>query len=263
MQGRLVHLGNAKLQACYTPGAQPAVVFVHGGLGTRFAWRSQWEFLRQRGQCAVAYDLAGHGDSSSYRRYSIGRYRRDLARLLDYFQINRPIVCCHSYGVPIGLEWAARQPTAALVLIGGGTHDLTPWWEIPLVKGLEWGGYWLYRIPSLRRWLYSLTSQHTSDTVQQFLHENPMPQTPHPFQAMAAFWGYDGRHAYIRCPIWVITGEQDPVFPPSMGAKLVAHFSHYGSSCQHYTVPETGHLVMAEAPNAVNHLLADVLHVAG
>lgn len=54
----------------------------------------------------------------------MGRHCRDLTRLLRHFHIQSPILCCHSYGVPIGLEWARRHQVSALVAIAGGTHNL-------------------------------------------------------------------------------------------------------------------------------------------
>ena len=116
------------LQVCHSPGQTPALVFLHGGLGNRFNWRSQYEFFQSQGREVLVYDLAGHGQSQPYNRYSVGRHCRDLTRLLRHFHIQSPILCCHSYGVPIGLEWARRHQVSALVAIAGGTHNLTPRW---------------------------------------------------------------------------------------------------------------------------------------
>ena len=105
LQGELVSIRRrVKLQVSYHAGTTPGLVFLHGGLGNRFNWRSQYEFFSDRGREVLTYDLAGHGQSSPYNRYSLGRHRRDLTRLLRKYQTKLPIVCCHSYGVPLGLE---------------------------------------------------------------------------------------------------------------------------------------------------------------
>ena len=93
-----------ELTVSHHPGGLPPVVFLHGGLGNRLNWRSQLDFAMAQNWEALAYDLAGHGSSSPYRRYSIGRHCRDLTRLLNRFDITAPVLCCHSYGVPIGLN---------------------------------------------------------------------------------------------------------------------------------------------------------------
>lgn len=46
------------LKVSHTAGDQPAVMFLHGGLGNRFNWRSQFEFAQIQGWQALAYDLA-------------------------------------------------------------------------------------------------------------------------------------------------------------------------------------------------------------
>lgn len=159
LTGRVFHLRqNISLQVCHRVGRHPALVFLHGGMGNRFNWRSQYEYFASQTREVLAYDLAGHGQSVNYSRYSIGRHRRDLTRLLHRLHIKAPVLCCHSYGVPIGLEWARRHRVNALVLIAGGTHDLAPWWEIPMMKFFKWGGRYLYHLPGVQKLTDNLSS---------------------------------------------------------------------------------------------------------
>lgn len=248
----------ALFQVCYTPGKTPPLVFVHGGLGNRFNWRSQYEFAVAQGWEAIAYDLAGHGQSEPYPRYSIGRHCRDLSRLLDRFHIQVPILCCHSYGVPIGLEWAKRHPVSGLILICGGTHNLDPWWEIPLMKFLTWGGRHFYRLPFVKTFTEQISSTHSHEIIQQFLAEAPIPVEVHPYQALEPFWGYNffdrcSSTKYLDIPILVITGGQDTTFTYQMGENLANHFHH----SQHLHMPHAGHLVIAEFPEIVNRAIAE------
>ncbi len=245
------------LQVCYAEGRSPALVFLHGGLGNRFNWRSQYTFARDQGWETLVYDLAGHGQSSPYPHYSIGRHSRDLTRLLHLFRIHQPILCCHSYGVPLGLEWAQRHPTRGLILIAGGTHNLTPWWEFVLIKSLAWGGGHLYRSQSVQRMTNALLSPY-HERLGQFFAECPTPTAPHPYQTLEAFWGYNffahrKTNYYRDVPTLVISGGCDPVFTEAMGAELASHFQ-----CHHHLhLPTAGHLVMAEFPNEVNRAIAD------
>jgi pimeloyl-ACP methyl ester carboxylesterase len=251
------------LQVCHKQGTAPALVFLHGGLGNRFNWRSQYEFALTQGWETIAYDLAGHGQSLPYNRFSIGRHRRDLTRLLRRFQIHAPVLCCHSYGVPIGLEWAQRHPTSALILIGGGTHDLDPWWEIPLMKLMAWGGRHLYRSASIQQFSRSLSSVHQHDTIERFFVECPTPFEQHSYRALEIFWGYNffarkKSDRYLHIPTLVITGGRDSMFSRKMGEELAAHFFLN----QHLHLPEAGHLVMAEFPDLVNTAIANWIHYA-
>ncbi|WP_017301341.1 alpha/beta fold hydrolase [Nodosilinea nodulosa] len=257
-----VRLG-VQLQVCHWAGAAPAVVFLHGGLGNRFNLRSQYEFAVGQGWGAIAYDLAGHGASSPYRRYSIGRHGRDLTRLLRHFQIHRPILFAHSYGVPIALEWCQRHPVTGLVLVAGGTHDLDPWWEVPLMQSLAWGGRHLFRLPWAQRLAAQASSEHTHPTIDRFVVESPVPVHAHPYDALKIFWGYNffarrDRPWHLNYPALVVSGGQDPMFTCAMGESLAQHFS----PGRHLHLPQAGHLVMAEYPQAINAALAEFRQAA-
>src|SRR4028119_1130905 len=230
LAGQVIHLRRGvDLQVSHSPGKSPAVVFLHGGMGNRFNLRSQYDFFQAQGREVLAYDLAGHGQSSSYQRYSLGRHRRDLTRLLDYFQISAPVLCCHSYGVPIGLDWIRRHPASALVAIAGGTHDLAPWWEVPSMKFLAWGGRHLYRLPCVQQLTNYFSSEHRSEVMEQFFAECPVPTEPEPYQAMEIFWSYnffrrDSPPLNASIPVLAISGGKDPMFTYKMGEQLAACF---------------------------------------
>lgn len=249
-----------RLQVCHHQGQYPAIVFLHGGLGNRFNWRSQYEYFLAQQQAVLVYDLAGHGQSAPYRRYSIGRHCRDLARLLKRFHIWAPILCCHSYGVPIGLEWARRYPVSGLILMSGGTHNLDPWWEVPLMQFLTWGGRHLYRFSLTRQLTNALSSQTQHSVMQRFFDESPMPTAIHPYQALQIFWGYNffnnrNIQAISDVPALVISGGKDPMFTYEMGTALTDCFSQ----AEHLHLPEAGHLLMAEYSELVNQAIAQWL----
>ena len=258
LQGETVKLRRrVQLQVSYHGGITPGLVFIHGGLGNRFNWRSQYEFFLSQGREVLAYDLGGNGESTPYNRYSLGRHRRDLTRLLRRYKIKHPILCCHSYGVPLGLEWARRNRPSGLVLIAGGTHDLDPWWEIPLIKFLAWGGRHLYHLPRVRRLSNRLASDRNHLKIQRFFNESPVPTELHPYEALEIFWGYNfwQRHREFKpeIPVLVITGGQDPSFTQEMGQELTNRFL----LAEHLHLPDAGHLLIAEYPQVVNEALAE------
>jgi pimeloyl-ACP methyl ester carboxylesterase len=257
--GKLLRLRpGVQLQVCHHAGTQPAIAFLHGGLGNRFNVRSQYEFAVNQGWEAIAYDLAGHGQSSPYARYSIGRHCRDLTRLLRHFHIQRPILFAHSYGVPIALEWCQRHPVAGLVLVAGGTHDLDPWWEVPLMQSLAWGGRHLFRLNWMQQWVARASSDRTHATLQQFIAESPVPVQAAPYDALRIFWGYNfftrrSGTGHLNYPALIISGGQDPTFTYDMGEALVSHFPRG----LHLHLENAGHLVMAEYPEAINQALLE------
>ncbi len=251
--GEKIHLRKGvDLQVAYTHGESPALVFLHGGLGNRFNWRSQYQFFLNQGRKVLAYDLGGNGDSTAYSRYSLGRHQRDLTRLLKKYHIQSPVLCCHSYGVPLGLEWARKHSVSGLILIAGGTHDLAPWWEIPLMKFFTWGGRYLYHLPLIQLLTNKLSSSQ-AEKIERFFAESPVPKTYHPYKALEIFWAYnffnkEHRPKNFQIPVLVISGGEDPTFTELMGEDLTKLFP----LGKHLHLPNAGHLLIAEYPEIVN-----------
>jgi pimeloyl-ACP methyl ester carboxylesterase len=259
--GSTIHLRRGvDLQVCHSPGVTPSVVFIHGGTGNRFNFRVQYEFAQSQGWEVLAYDWAGHGQSSPYSSYSIGRYYRDLQRLLQHFNINSPVLCCHSYGVPIGLEFAQHHPVSGIIAIAGGTHDLAPWWEIPLMKFMAWGGRYLYYLPGMQPLTNFISTSYRHNVMEKFFAENPAPTDFHAYKALEIFWEYNFfvRHPLVKnlhIPILVISAGKDPMFTAKMGDELASHFVN----STHLHFANAGHLVMAECGELVNEAIADWL----
>jgi pimeloyl-ACP methyl ester carboxylesterase len=257
--GCQIHLREGvDLQVCHTPGNKPAMIFIHGGTGNRFNLRSQYEFAQTQGWEVLAYDLAGHGQSTYYPKYSIGRHCRDLKRLLQYFDIKSPILCCHSYGVPIALEYAQRYPVSGIIAIAGGTHNLAPWWEIPLMKFMEWGGRFIYHLPGVQSITNYFSSTYNHDVMKKLFLECPVPTDSESYKALDIFWEYSFfnrnplfKIAYI--PVLILTGGKDPMFTIEMGNELATLFINH----QHLHFPHAGHLVMAEYFELVNIAIAN------
>lgn len=258
LTGRLIHLRRGvDLRVAHHLGLSPALVFLHGGLGNRFNWRFQYEFFISHNREVLAYDLAGHGQSTAYPRYALGRHRRDLTRLLQYFQIQNPILGCHSYGVPLGLELARRQQVSALILVAGGTHDLDPWWEIPLMKFFQWGGRFLYHLSFVRSLTNYFSTTYHTEATKQFFAECPVPTNFEPYKGLEIFWDYDFFKRYhwglnFEVPVLVISGGRDPMFTKAMGDALASHFE----KSKHLHLPDASHLLMAECPTMVNEAIA-------
>ena len=265
MAGEAITLRPSVLfQVAHLRGQGPTLVFIHGALGNRFNWRSQFEAALERGWGALAYDLGGHGQSSAYPAYSVGRHGRDLRRLLESQNIHAPILCCHSYGVPIGLELARHLPLGGLVLVAGGTHDLDPWWEPPLVRWMESIGRHLFKASLAQQIYRRLASGGSGPALDRFFLESPLPTNVDPYRSVGPFWGYNLHRRphpsrWREPPALVLTGGHDPMFNRAMGEALAGQFT----LGQHHHIAEAGHLLMVEEPERVNQLITSWIEALG
>jgi pimeloyl-ACP methyl ester carboxylesterase len=248
------------LETMHVSGAGPALVFVHGGLG------SPWNPFPQLHAFAgdrelVTYALAGNRNSTTRLEQSLDGHVIDLRNLLDLLVIDRPIVHGHSYGTAIAIEYAKDHPTSGLVLHGGGDHDLTPAWEKPLLRLFL--ALRLYRFPSnrlLMRQLAHTVGAHETTAravLDDFLQSNPLPHRRSAWRTVTeAFWGYDGRDDMDRidCPTLVIHGPADGIVPLSVARKTAGRIDD-SVFCR---LERTGHIGLIERPAVYNSLLRAV-----
>ena len=156
------------------------------------------------------------------------------------------------------LEWARRRPVRGLVLAAGGTHELDPWWEQPLMRSMRVGGRQLFRSPWLqalnRRWI----STSNEPAVDAFCRESPIPVELEPYRSMEVFWGYNFHRRptplhWPNIPALILSGGHDPMFNRAMAEALAARFNQG----RHLHLPNCGHLLMVEEPQRVNQAIAD------
>ena len=104
-------------------GAEPALVFLHEGLGAVALWRDfPARLARATGRRALVYSRAGHGQSDLPDAPRTPRFMHDealiaLPELLAAHGIERPALVGHSDGGSIALIHASRHPVEKLVLL--------------------------------------------------------------------------------------------------------------------------------------------------
>jgi pimeloyl-ACP methyl ester carboxylesterase len=104
-------------------GAEPALVFLHEGLGSVGLWRDFPDRLAaDTGRRALIYSRAGHGFSDVPAAPRTPRFMHDealetLPAVLEAAGIAEPVLVGHSDGASIALIHAAAHPVSALVLL--------------------------------------------------------------------------------------------------------------------------------------------------
>jgi len=104
-------------------GADPALVFLHEGLGAVKLWRDFPRRLAEAsGRRALVYSRAGHGQSPVPEGDRTPRFMHEealdvLPGLLREHGIEKPVLVGHSDGASIALIHAGAHPVSALILL--------------------------------------------------------------------------------------------------------------------------------------------------
>jgi pimeloyl-ACP methyl ester carboxylesterase len=110
------------------PAHAPTLVFLHEGLGSLSQWRDFPAALCSRTGCGgLVYSRRGHGKSDAFMGPRSVRFMHDealivLPRLLQMFEIARPILVGHSDGASIALIFAGSGLGHPLALVLEAPH---------------------------------------------------------------------------------------------------------------------------------------------
>ncbi|MDS0261253.1 alpha/beta hydrolase [Haloarcula sp. S1CR25-12] len=251
------------LETLHVPGQGPALVFVHGGLGSLWNHYLQFEYFRGEREI-VAYSLAGYGGSSAPPVGSMFEHAKQLRKLLDELGVADVVICGWSYGAAIALEYANEWSVSGLVLGNGADNSLTPWWEPPLVNGvLASGLYRLFRGETVPKSFLRSRIFHSSmpeSALDKFIETQSLPLPKSSWEVLRSFWGYDrsdGTHD-IEAPTAVVHGPADGLVPAAAARQTAGRIP----GAVYCTFERSGHAVMFERPQRYNALVELVVDSA-
>lgn len=124
--GRSAGGGSAGVSVEPTMRSPESIVFIHGWCGNRSQWRGHMETLIPDSR-VLSVDLLGHGDSLSKGRdeWTIPRYGRDVAGLIEALNLEEVVLVGHAMGGQVALEVALRSPDRIIGVIGvESLHEL-------------------------------------------------------------------------------------------------------------------------------------------
>ena len=258
---------------CYTGGkifdaAKPTLVFLHGVLDDHSVWILQTRYFAHHGWNVLAPDLPGHCRSAGDAPQSVEEAAKFVIALLDAAGVKQAALVGHSFGSlpalhaastapervshlalvgtafpmkvsPALLERSLNQPMQAIDMVNTFSHSMLA----PPPSGLG-PGSWLYggARALMKRVLAS------NSTVNLF-HRG--------FKACDDYRGGDAAMEKIQCPVLFILGRNDSMNLPKMAQPLIAK-----APKAKVVLLESGHSLMAEAPDGVLFALVDFLRAA-
>ena len=123
-------------------GAGPAMLFIHGILGSQGQWTQLIASL-QNDHRVIVPDLFGHGESDKpVGDYSLGAHAATLRDLLDRLGVERVTLVGHSLGGGIAMVFyylfPERVERLVLVASGGLGREVNPVLRSATLPGAEW-----------------------------------------------------------------------------------------------------------------------------
>ena len=108
---RFLDLPGVRLGFRDAPGAEPAVVFLHGAGADGSTFTAQADAFTHRGRRTVVLDLRGHGTSRPTEgALSADVFIDDVEALIQHLELDRPVLVGHSLGGNIAQALVRRRP---------------------------------------------------------------------------------------------------------------------------------------------------------
>src|SRR5215813_8749028 len=246
-------------------GNGPAVVLLHGYGETGDMWAPMAADLA-RDHTVVVPDLRGLGLSSKPAGgFDKKTQAGDVAGVLDALKIERGALVTHDIGNMVGYAFAALYSprVTRFALIDAPLPGIGPWEEIlknPLLWHFRFGGPDMERLVAGRERIYldrfwnefSATPSRFSEAARNhYAQLYAMPGAMHSgFMQFAAFDqdALDNKaflaQGKLSMPVLALGGEK------SFGKAMAEVMRFSASNVQEGVVPDSGHWVMEENPNA-------------
>lgn len=236
----------------FDPG-KPALIFLHGAGQDHTNWQLPARFFAWHGFAALAPDLPGHGRSQGPALTEVSAMARWVRQFMDAAGIAKAALVGHSMGGAIALEVAAAEGerVTRMALLGTGlatpvndallnaardtpevAHRMITTWALAAPAKL--GGN---PVPGM--WMTGGSMALLARNLPGSLHAA--------FQACNAWTTGPAAASRVRCPTLVVIGANDLMTPPKAGRQLAESIE----GARVVTLPNCGHMMMAEAPDAL------------
>jgi 3-oxoadipate enol-lactonase len=257
------------IELAYTSeGKGDSLILIGGFKMVKEMWERQVAHLSQQFR-VIAFDNRGVGESTvPDSDFTIADMAADVVGLMNYLQIDKT----HLFGVSMGgliaqmiaLENSDRIRKVALGCTShGGRFAVAPDAEVKTLLA-KIGNPCLPMEEAIRLRLPITYSEkfireepgRIEKTVALSLRHQPSPKGVQGQMKALSFFNVKKRLGEIRCPVLVITGDEDRIMPPQ-NSRLIAEGI---PGAELYIVKGAGHAFYDEKPDEVNRVLTTFFH---
>jgi pimeloyl-ACP methyl ester carboxylesterase len=232
---------------------KPTIVFLHGAGCDHTVWQLPARWFAWHGFSVLAVDLPGHGRSEGAALTAVGDLAQWIARVLDAAGIEETALIGHSMGGAIAIETAAALGKRIVRLGLLGTAAAIPVTDALLSAARE-EPQRAYQM--MTAWAHGASAKlggnpapglwMTGGTMALFARNQPGVLAADLGACNAWTSGPDAARK-VTAPTLVMIAANDIMTPPKAGQKL----AELVAGSRTVTLPDCGHMLMAEAPDAV------------
>jgi pimeloyl-ACP methyl ester carboxylesterase len=241
-------------------GSGEPLVLIHGTPFSSVVWRRIAPHLAVHRRVCY-FDLLGYGRSEmrSGQDVSLATQSRLFTALLDHWRLAKPDVVAHDFGGCTALRTYLLddRPYRSLALID--PVALSPWGS-PFVRHVREHEAAFAGLPPYIH--EAILPAYIGGAAFRPLSEQDMKRYVDPWLGelgQAAFYRQiaqmdsrytdeiESRYGELRCPVLILWGEEDRWIPVERGRELAARIPTATLRC----VPDAGHLVQEDAPEAI------------
>jgi len=241
--------------------ARPTILFVHGAANDHSVWALQSRYFAHHGHNVLAVDLPAHGRSGGVACASVEAIAQWLVALLDVLQIERVALVGHSLGSLAALHVAGNfsRRVSRLVLLGPAVpmqvSDVLlaaarddPAQAYAMITGWSFSAPHLLggnRMPGM--WMTGNAMRLMQRCAEGVLLADLRACNDYAAGLVAG--------ENVICPSLLILGQRDLMAP----RRNVVDLTQALADKRVLTLPECGHSLMTEAPDAVLDALRDFI----
>jgi pimeloyl-ACP methyl ester carboxylesterase len=242
----------------------PTFVLLHYMGGSHRSWFPTLPFLDRTHRCIVM-NTPGYGDAAAIPGWDVKAMADHFDRTIRRLLLSRVILVGHSMTAKVAMVLAASAPAYLHGMILVGPSPLTPQ---PISDEARRSQLtFSNRRDQAEAFVDGATARRLPDAVREVAVTDVMRCNPDAFHAWAGAGmneDWSTRIGQIDCPTLVVCGERDESVPSADGQRELT-LPHL-SKGQLASIPEAGHLMPMESPQALSTLMlgfADTLLTSG